>query len=211
MTVLPVAVLTNSSLLSRKEVRKALLQADIVIPSLDAATPEVFRKINRPHPFVKIEDIIKSLVKFRKEYKGKIWLEVMLVKGVNDTPFHLRKLKKAIELIAPDKVQLNTVSRPPSEKFARPLNEKDLKKIKRVLGGSGEIVAHFKKKEQTPLANNLQEAVLALVRRRPVTLYDISVSLGKGEKEILRHLDLLLKQKKLKAISYGGLEYYEPG
>ena len=89
-TNIPVAVLTNSTLLSRAEVRKELAAVDVVVPSLDAATQRIFKKINRPHPSLRIEKIIEGLVKFRKEFKGQIWLEIMLVKGVNDCQLRLK-------------------------------------------------------------------------------------------------------------------------
>ncbi len=210
MTSIPVAVLTNSSLFSRKEVRRALLEADLVIPSLDAASPEVFSRVNRPHPSLKIEKIIDGLKNFRKEYKGKIWLEIMLVKGINDKPSDLRKLKEAIASIQPDKVQLNTVIRPPAEKFALPLSPEELKKIRRFLGGNCEIIADFKKREQLPSPESLEKAILSLTRRRPVTLEDIASSLGKSEGKIKNAVQSLLEKRKLKFINYKKKIYYRP-
>ena len=210
MTSIPVAVLTNSSLFSRKEVRRALLEADLVIPSLDAASPEAFSQVNRPHPSLKIEKIIDGLKRFRKEYKGKIWLEIMLVKGINDKPSDLRKLKEAIASIQPDKVQLNTVIRPPAEKFALPLSPEELKKIRRFLGGNCEIIADFKKREQLPSPESLEKAILSLTRRRPVTLEDIASSLGKSEGKIKNAVQSLLEKRKLKFINYKKKIYYRP-
>jgi len=210
MTSIPVAVLTNSSLLSRKEVRKALLAADVVVPSLDAASSEIFSITNRPHPSLGIEKIIDGLVKFRKEFRGAIWLEIMLVKGINDKPSHLRKLKEAIAAIKPDRVHLNTVVRPPAEKFAKPLSVKELEKIRNFLGENCEIIADFKRKKQAPLRENLEEAILSLIKRRPVTLQDISSSLGKRQKETKKYLECLLDERKIKIVMYRGAKYYEP-
>ncbi len=210
MTSIPVAVLTNASLLSRKSVREALSQADIVLPSLDAATQDVLVKTNRPHPSLKVEKFIDGLRKFRQEFKGRIWLEVMLAKGINDSPSHLKKLKEAINEINPDKVQLNTVVRPPAEKSARPLSLKELERIKKILGRSCEIIAEFESQAQEPSAENLKTSVLSMVRRRPVTFTDISSSLGKKRKEIQESLKLLLKQGKIKLITHKHRKYYEP-
>lgn len=210
MTSIPVAVLTNSSLFSRKEVRRALLEADLIIPSLDAASPEIFSRVNRPHPSLKIEEIIDGLKNFRKEYKGKIWLEIMLVKGINDKPSDLRKLKEAIAAIKPDKVQLNTVIRPPAEKFALPLSLEELKKIREFLGGNCEIIADFKKREQLPSPESLERAILSLTRRRPVTLEDIASSLGKSKGKINNVVQSLLEKGKLKCINYKEKIYYRP-
>ena len=210
ITSIPVAVLTNSTLLSQKSTREALMDADLVVPSLDAATQEIFVKVNRPHSSLKLEEIIKGLREFSQEFKGSIWLEIMLVKGVNDSPSHIRKLKEAIAKIKPEKVQINTVIRPPAEKNARPLSLKDLEKIKNILDENCEIIAEFSRETQKSIPENLKGAILSLIQRRPVTLADISVSLGKSKNEIIRSLDSLLAEGKIKPVSHKGLKYFEP-
>lgn len=210
VTTIPVAVLTNSSLLSLQSVRDALKAADLVVPSLDAATQDILDKVNRPHPSLKIKKIIESLKEFRKEFKGDIWLEVMLVKGVNDSPDHLRKLKQVIEEINPDKIQLNTVVRPPAEKSAQALSLEELKGVIKILGEKSEIIAEFDKKEQKPPSENLESLLLSMIQRRPVTLTDLSVSIGKHKNEIIKYLNFLLKEGKIKVVEHKGLKYYEP-
>lgn len=207
----PVAVLTNASLLIQESVREALKAADLVVPSLDAATQDIFVKVNRPHPSLRIEKIIKGLKEFRRVFRGALWLEVMLVMGVNDSPSHIRELKKAITEINPDKVQLNTVVRPPAEKSAQPLSQEELKKIQDELGEKCEIIADFSKKEQLHSEGNLEKAILAMIKRRPVTLTDIASSLGKHKNEIIKLLDVFIKEKRIRAVLHEGLTYYEPG
>ncbi len=210
MTPIPVAVLTNSTLLSRQSVRDALMAADLVIPSLDAATQETLVKVNRPYKSLNIEEIIEGLRKFRQQFKGSIWLEVMLVKGVNDSPSHIRKLKEAIAKIKPEKVQLNTVVRPPAEKHAHQLRLKDLEKIKNILGENCEIISESSREEQISSRENLEAAILSLIRRRPVTLAEISISLGKGKDKIKKSLDALLVEGKINSVTHKGLKYFEP-
>ncbi len=210
-TDIPVAVLTNSSLLTRKSVRKALAAADLVVPSLDAATQDVFVKVNRPHPSLRVKKIIEGLKEFRRVFKGSLWLEIMLVKGVNDSPSHIKKLKKAINEINPNKVQLNTVVRPPAEKFVQPLSLGELKKIQEVLGEKCEIISDFPRKERPHPEDNLEKAILAMIKRRPVTLSEIASSLGKHKNEIIKHLDILIKEKMIRAVFHEGLTYYESG
>ncbi len=207
---IPVAVLTNGTLFSQKDVRKALTAADLVVPSLDAASQDIFEKTNRPCSPLKIEEIIEGLRTFRREYKGIIWLEIMLVKGVNDSPDHIQKLKEAVSRINPDKVQLNTVIRPPAERTARPLSPEELEKIKKVFGQNCEIIAEFDKKAQESFAENLELAILAMVQRRPVTLTDISASLGRHKNEILKYLNLLIEQGKVQPVVHKDLTYFEP-
>jgi len=210
MTSIPVAVLTNGTLLSQKSTRNALMDADLVVPSLDAATQEIFVKVNRPHSSLKLEEIIEGLRKLRQEFKGTIWLEIMLVKGVNDSPSHIRKLKEAIAKIKPDKVQLNTVIRPPAEEFARPLSLRELEKINKVFGKNCEIIAEFSREAQKSTPENLEGAILSLIQRRPVTLADISNSLGKHKNEIIKYLNFLLVEGKIKSVIHKGLKYFEP-
>ncbi len=208
-TSIPVAVLTNSSLLNRKRVRKDLLAADLVVPSLDAATLEAFAKTNRPHSSLKLEEIIKGLEKFRQEFKGSIWLEIMLVKGVNDSSPHLRRLKKVIAKIKPEKIHLNTVVRPPAEKSARSLSLRELEKIKKFFGKNTEIIAEFDKKAQKLSSEDLEKAILSMIQRRPVTLSDISTSLGAHKNEVLKYLNFLIREGKIQSASHEGSKYYE--
>jgi len=191
------AVLTNGSLLILNSVRQDLMAADLVVPSLDAASQKIFSYVNRPYSSLKIEKIIEGLKLFRSQFKGSIWLEVMLVKGINDSEDHLKKLKQAIKIIDPNKVQLNTVIRPPAEKFAAALSL------------PCEIIANFNKKEQKPPAEHLEDMIFSMIKRRPVTLSDISASLGKHRNEIIKYLNWLLQEGKVKVITHQGLKYYE--
>jgi wyosine [tRNA(Phe)-imidazoG37] synthetase (radical SAM superfamily) len=197
MTSIPVVVLTNSSLFYRSDVRKALVAADVVVPTLDAATQDTLRKVHRPHSTLHIDKIIDGLARFRREYKGKIWLEVMLVKGMNDRLSQLKKLKAVIGLVRPDKIQLNTVVRPPAEKSARALRGSELRKIQRYLGGKTEIVAEFRKKRQPPGGKNLSESIFSAVRRRPMTLKDLALSLGESIDEIEKQACNLVQEGKI--------------
>lgn len=140
LTRLPVVLITNSSTLIHESVRRQLLLADLIIPSLDAVTQDVFARIDRPQRGLKIKDIIRSLEVLRKEFKGLIWLEIMLVRGLNDSEEYLLKMKEVIERIKPDKVQLNTCVRPPAQAWVKPPTMKTLKKASLILGGICEVV-----------------------------------------------------------------------
>lgn len=140
ITSIPVAVITNASLIDEPLVRQALLEAGLILPSLDALTPEIFGKIDRPCQDVKIEGIINGLLSLKKEFAGKIWLEIMLVKGINDDLDHIRKLKEAIDKIKPDKIQLNSPVRTTPGSNILPADKKKLAKIKEILGDKCEII-----------------------------------------------------------------------
>ena len=135
-----VVVITNASLVSLPELRKEISGADIIIPSLDAIDTAIFQEIDRPGAHIRLMDIINGLIKLRQEFQGKIWLEVMLVRGVNDGLPHIRRLKSIIEKIRPDKIQLNSPVRATTEKGVFPPTANKLKKIKQLLGEKAEIL-----------------------------------------------------------------------
>lgn len=211
ITDIPVVVLTNSSCLATAGCRRELAGADIVVPSLDAATPSIFKRINRPHPGLEINRIIDGLVRFRRAYKGRIWLEIMLVKGLNDSPAHLKKLGAAVARIEPDRIQINTVVRPPAEKSARPLGRRELEKIRAFFGERAEIIADFKSRRSAAARGDSGDAILAMVGRRPVTATDISLSLGRPIEDISARLARLLAAGKIRAVPHRNSVYYEKG
>ena len=140
MASVPVAVITNASLLNLKEVRQALLEADLIVPSLDAVFPQIFQRMNRPSPGLQPDYIVEGLVNLRKEFRGKIWLEVMVVRGVNDDLEHIRKLKEITEEIRPDKIQINSPVRRTAEPGVLAAEKRKLNKIKEILGERCEIL-----------------------------------------------------------------------
>ncbi len=140
ITACSIAVITNSTLLGDPQVRKALLKADLIVPSLDAVDEKIFRQIDRPHAGIKLNKIIAGLVAFRKEFRGKLWLEVMLVSGINDGIGHIKKLKEVIRRINPNKVQLNSPVRQTAEENVLPVQRARLEKIREILGDKAEII-----------------------------------------------------------------------
>ena len=209
ITSTPVAVLTNSSLLSFSEVRRDLLEANLILPSIDAVTPALFEYINRPHQSLKIEEIISGLIQFRKQYRGQIWLEILFCRGVNDGRDEVERLKEVIERIEPDRIQLNTTVRPPAEEFAYPLTTIQLEEIRKKLGDKAEIISEF----AAPLGeefNSVKDTeILNLIKRRPCTTEDISKALGLRIDEVVKHLDHLTKTGTIRYRMYEHRCYYE--
>jgi wyosine [tRNA(Phe)-imidazoG37] synthetase (radical SAM superfamily) len=140
ITGLKIAVITNSTLLGDPVVRKGLWKADLIVPSLDAVDLETFKLIDRPHARIKLNEIIDGLVALRKEFRGQIWLEVMLIAGMNDDFRHIEELKKVILRINPDKIQLNSPVRSTAERNVLPVERAKLEKIKEILGDKAEII-----------------------------------------------------------------------
>lgn len=129
----PVAMITNSLLLRGSAVRKELLELDLIVPSLDAVSQNIFEVLTRPVPGVKAEEVVEGLVKFREEFFGKMWLEILFVKGINDSKDEVFLLSEAINKIKPDRVQLNTVVRLPAYDGVNPLSLFELEKIANML------------------------------------------------------------------------------
>lgn len=210
---IPVAVITNSTLLTDPQVRRDLYAADLVVPSLDAAEQRNFARIDRCHSSIKVKDIIEGLKLFRRYYRGKMWLEIMLVKGINDSVEHVIALRKAAHEIQPDRVQLNTVVRPPAEKFAKPMSHDDLVQIQYLFGPNTDIVAETKDKgprTRDKVGGPPDEAILATVHGRPVTRKDLADSLGIAPRALTAALRRLVRSKRIKPVDYSGKTFYEP-
>jgi wyosine [tRNA(Phe)-imidazoG37] synthetase (radical SAM superfamily) len=139
LTDAKIAVITNSSLLRLPNLRLAMREADLIVPSLDAADEATFQEIDRPDKDISLEDIVNGLAALRREFRGKIWLEVMVVKGLNDSLEHARNLKELIDRINPDKVQLNSPVRTTAESEVLPADKGRLEKICEILGDKCEI------------------------------------------------------------------------
>lgn len=206
LTDTPVAVLTNSSLFSNINVCEEISQADVVLPSLDAVTQEVFKKINRPHPGLAISNIMENLKKFTREFRGQVWLEVMLVDGVNTDAREMESMRQFIESMKPGKVQLNTVVRPPGKDYARPITAERLDEIANLLGA--EVIADFKKKNLSARDGNKKELILNLLKRRPCTIQDISSALGFHENEIIKHIEILIREGAIAKEVIGKGQYF---
>lgn len=172
-TNIPVAVITNGALLYQEEVRRDLMSADVVLPSLDAVSEDMFRYVNRPHSFLEIDSIIRGLKLFRSEYQGKIWLEIMFIKDVNDDEEELKKFKEIVSELKVDKIQINTVTRPPTEESTGKLTKAELEKICKLFEGPCEIICTFEKSVKKSDEDNWSGRVLEILKRRSLTLDDI--------------------------------------
>lgn len=205
------AILTCGALLSSPQLRTEILEADVILPSLDAATQAIFNKINRPNPNLSIDTYIKGLIDFRKEYKGQIWLEVFLLRGYNDTPEELDLIKEAILKIEPDIVQLNTLDRPGTVEGLIAMTKNELQKIKDYWDISNvEIIASAAQRTDVDSYNtNIEGTILATIARRPCTLDDLNQILGIHVNEINKYLGTLELNKKIKSTTLKRGVFYE--
>lgn len=204
----PVAVLTNGSLLWIADVRAGLSGADVVLPSLDAYDEESFQKINRPHPDIGFETMVRGLSDFRKAYTGKIWLEIFIIGGINDTPEAMAAFRDHLAAIGPDRVHINTAVRPPAEDFVRRVPPEKLRRLAAALGPRAEVIAGFKETGPARHEKKMTQEILAMLSRRPCTVADIAAGLGLPEASVARQMAELADSGLVQNRPSGGRLYY---
>ncbi len=178
LTSIPVAVITNGSLLFMRGVREELCAADVVIPTLDAADEATFRQINRAWPSLGIDRIVSGLESFRADFSGKLWVEVMLVRGLNDTEPVLIQLAAALERICPDRVQLNVPVRLPAEEWVEPSNAEGLLRAMTILGEVAEVIPAAEGMFEVDAMDSLVDGVVEILRRHPMRQRELERTLG---------------------------------
>lgn len=208
ITDIPVAVLTNGSLLVDPVVRNDIRDADVVLPSFDACDAEIFAKINRPHPGIRFWDTAEGLKAFRREYNGRIWLEIFFVDGINADDPTVKRYLPWMEAFRPDKIHLNTAVRPTAESGITPLSEATLARFAEILGEKAEVIAAFSRPRTTPQDSNIRDGLLNMLARRPCTLDDMASGLGLHQHEVLKHLDPLIAEHAVQAAAVEGKVFY---
>ncbi|HMA99801.1 MAG TPA: radical SAM protein [Spirochaetota bacterium] len=204
----PVAVLTNGSLLWQPEVREQLKRADLVVPSLDAPDSSLFRYINRPQTELDFNTMIQGLIDFRKEFKNKIWLEIFLLGGVTALEAEAKKLAQLAKQIKPDKIQLNTVERPPAVEFAYPVPQEQMQDLARYFPANTEIITDFNKIHSASYFNNNKTEIMNLLSRRPCSIEDIQGALNMHQNEVIKYTEELKKAQKVIITEHNGKQYY---
>ncbi len=198
-TQIPVALLTNGTLLYDAEVRKAISKVDLILPSLDAVSQEIFEKINCPPQGLTAQKYIQGLIDFSTEFKGTMWLEVFILPGYNDTDDELLKLKEVILRIAPHSVQLNTLDRPGTVEDLRGATRQELQRVIDLWGMDNVqiIAASPQRKNIKSYRTDTENTILQTISRRPCTVDDLSTIFGMHINEINKYLDVLDAEGKL--------------
>ncbi|MFH1139127.1 MAG: radical SAM protein [Pseudomonadota bacterium] len=209
-TDIPLAVLTNGSLLWLDDLQRALAPADLVIPSLDAGDALLFQEVNRPHPEVDFEKMLEGLAEFRRRFTRLIWLEVFLLADINDLAGQVEKLVKATDRVRPDLVQLNTVSRPPCEDFARPVSRSRLDEAAGMFHQPalviGETSLTDSGKDYSKTATD--DDILALLARRPCTVGGVAAGLALHINEASKRLHKLRNDGQVSTSRKNGETFY---
>lgn len=211
ITSIPVAVLTNGSLLFMPDVRRDLMKADVVCPSLDAGNEQTFQRVNKPVSDIAFETFVNGLIQFRNEYPGQIWLEVFLIKGITDTEEEVMQIAQNAALIKPDHIHLNTVTRPPSDSSISGLTAQELEILAPLFTPKAEIIAEYPVSEISPPSQNTHltvDSVLSVLQRHPCSLPELAFALNapKDATEIL--VKDLLDQHKIEAFEIRGKKLF---
>jgi len=202
------ALITNSSLLTDKHIRNEVNRVDIILPSLDAVSQDIFQKLNHPHPSLKTSHIIEGLISFRKESKAAMWLEIFIVPGMNDSVHELELLKEAVTMIKPDRVQLNTLDRPGTEKWVNRESDADMQRIANLFEENKkyhyltEIISRQAVDVNKVLPNDrqtanisLEESLIATLKRRPCTSEELATIFHKSKEVIMSEINNLLREQ----------------
>lgn len=187
-TDVPVAVITNGSLLWREDVQADLQQVDLLVPSLDAADAAAFVHVNHPAPEIDFDRMLEGLFTLRDVFPGTIWLEVLLVDGITDDEATVERLGRFIDRIRPDRIQLNTVVRPPADSWSGPVSRERLETIAKQLGERAEVVADIPVEGLSGCSRSTEDDVLATLKRRPCSAEDVAQGLGINLLEAQKHL-----------------------
>ncbi len=200
MTHVPVAVLTNGSLLWMEEVRESLMEADVVIPSLDAGNEKLFLQVNRPHSEITFEKMLAGLIEFTKHFPKAVWLEVFLLAKITGIPDEVENIARLAKQICPAQVHLNTIARPPAESFALPVHKDVLNGFANYFVPQAKVIADFQNSTIISSLDLKEEDILALLSRRPCTIKDIAEGLGANALEVMKIIDSLKLQKKINEV-----------
>jgi wyosine [tRNA(Phe)-imidazoG37] synthetase (radical SAM superfamily) len=207
LTPIPVALITNATLLYQAAVRSDCCKADLILPSLDAAWDASLALINCPHPDICVHSIISGLEALRQAFSGQIWLEIFLIEGLNTSEDNLKKIGQAIERIRPDKVQLNTAVRPTAQIGIPRMTADKMERIAQHIGHDCEVIASFSHSPSAPMDRGSQD-VMTMLKRRPCSLTDVCTSLGMDQKKALHELSSLLSQGQIQSEDRSGVLFY---
>ncbi len=209
LSSLPTAVITNGSLLYLPEVRQELAAADAVLPTLDAGNAELYRKINRPHPDITFEKIVAGLTAFRKEYSGRLWVEVMLIAGLNDTEEALKQIADLLGQIQPDEVHILLPTRPPAEPWVHPPDEEGLLRARAILGSAARVLNPAAGVFDLSGSASLVDAIIGIITRHPMKEGELLETLAQfSQGEVLNTLHELKESGRAQIVNRYGVRFW---
>ncbi len=188
-----VALITNSTLFSDSETRRRVVDADIILASVDSVSDDIFKQINRPHPNLELPAMLDGISALAREYRNRLWTEVFIVPGLNDGEGELEKIRQFLEQLSPEMIHINSLDRPGTEPSVTPLDQQSANKIHKVLSTAEPISVPSCKTVSQDDAADYKDRIVLTIRRRPCTAEDISRITGSGLSLVNRSLDFLVK------------------
>lgn len=210
LTEIPIAVITNGSLLSNPGVMDAISGADVLMPSLDAGTEETFQRVNRPCESLTHESVVEGLLTLKQEFRGRVWLEVMLVRDLNESDVELAAIGAIVQRMKPDRVQINTVDRPSRSGNVAAASQEILERAREVFGLSSEIIVPQPVAPRAYQLGASKDLMLSVLRRRPCRLSDIVLGTGMHIHEAVKILRSLMADGLVESIGQAVDPYYRP-
>jgi wyosine [tRNA(Phe)-imidazoG37] synthetase (radical SAM superfamily) len=208
LSAVPIAVITNSTFIHLEDVRTDLMQADLVIPSVDAVNQQVFEEINRPHADINLTQLLNGLATFSLAYTGRLWVEVMLVRGINDTGKELQALANYLNRIDCEKIQINTVTRPPAKTNCAAVGDDVLDHARNLFGSRSEVIGAFSQTGGAVDDAAPCTRIHALVRSHPCTLEQLCSTLGLSSEQTEKALAILIDRQKVEKAGHGSKIFY---
>lgn len=211
ITDIPVCIITNGSLLYKLEMRSNLLLADLIIPSLDAGNEETFKLIDNPNKEIDFDKMVEGLIEFKKVFKGEYWLEIFLLKDINDNEDEIDDIIKIVKKIKPDRIQLITATRRVANEKAKALSDEELKKIKKYFNSKCDIEIDIPNISENHKGNTrilTEDDIVNFLIRQPDTAYIIAKSFNENERKVKELLDLLIKKNKVREEIVNGVVSY---
>ncbi len=209
MSPVPVAVLTSGALLVEPEVREACSLADVVMPTFTTVQRRLFHQIHRPVHGITPGTVLEGLIEFRRVYRGEIWLEVMLLQRINSGDEQVEQLRRVVGAIGPDRVQLNTVVRPPADLGARRVGHRRMAQVCRFLGSKAEVIADYTGNLVARSSAVDPDEVLALLSRRPCQVLDVAAGLSMAPNQVVKLLTRLEREGRITSRRVQSRRFYQ--
>ena len=206
-TAVPAVLLTNGTMLHLPEAREAAAVAEVVKVSLSAWDQVSYELVNRPHPSLRFDQLVAGQKAFRAGFAGQLWMEIFLLEGMNASRAEVQRIAEVAREIGPDRIQLNTVARPPAETFATAVSEQRVVDLARLFHPSAEIIAAPARSHNTQMQVN-EGAILAMLRRRPCTAQQVADAFGMHRNEVSKYLGALLRTGEIREERSGSETYY---
>jgi wyosine [tRNA(Phe)-imidazoG37] synthetase (radical SAM superfamily) len=194
-----ICLITNSTMFTHPDFMQKIINnqnsaIDVIMPSLDAVSQPVYEKIDQPESSIKAQAVTEALIDFSHQFKGKIWLEIFILPGVNDTENELKQFGVALKRMRVDKILLNCLDRPAPYQWVKPASIEQMQRVKNFFSEQDietEIIGKVQKAAPTQTSGDPRHTIIELISRRPATLEDLAQATGKPQSQISKLLNEL--------------------